>query len=159
MASIKVEPVQADHLASPFLWKHDVTEECRHEATKEKSALLPSGFPSSLESEMAWTGTDLADESRYMYNLNENEKLEIDAALARFKGKGRKTPKSTLVKSNTPQSTNLTATRSVVKTFPCPLSSMFLTKSVFKFTTRKDFPSCVASIFQNTPSPIVLLSF
>lgn len=48
---------------------------------------LPNGFPSALDSPLAWTGQQLARQSDYIHHLSENEIEEIEAALNQFKGK------------------------------------------------------------------------
>jgi hypothetical protein len=46
---------------------------------------LPFGFPKYLNSELAWSGSQLSSD-QYIYYLTESDKLEINAALASFKG-------------------------------------------------------------------------
>ncbi|KAL8370744.1 hypothetical protein RB595_000884 [Gaeumannomyces hyphopodioides] len=46
---------------------------------------LPAGFPSCLDSKLAFTGADYADESKYVYWLTESDVTEINAALQHFK--------------------------------------------------------------------------
>lgn len=46
---------------------------------------LPPGFPKSLSSDLAWTGSRLCGEE-YIYHFTDNDKIEIDTALASFKG-------------------------------------------------------------------------
>ncbi|KAM0463915.1 hypothetical protein ACHAO4_000640 [Trichoderma viride] len=46
---------------------------------------LPNGFPSALDSPLAWTGQQLARQSDYIHHLSENEIEEIEAALNQFK--------------------------------------------------------------------------
>lgn len=45
---------------------------------------LPSSFPQSISSPLAWTGADLADE-RYIYHLTPSDLSEIKNALTEFK--------------------------------------------------------------------------
>jgi hypothetical protein len=47
---------------------------------------LPNGFPSALDSPLAWTGQQLARQSDYIHHLSETEIEEIEAALKHFKG-------------------------------------------------------------------------
>lgn len=47
---------------------------------------LPNGFPSVLDSPLAWTGQQLARQSDYIHHLSETEIDEIEAALKHFKG-------------------------------------------------------------------------
>lgn len=51
-----------------------------------KLPTLPSGFPTQLSSELAWTKGTFLDESSYIYNLTESDLEEINKALNRFKG-------------------------------------------------------------------------
>lgn len=53
--------------------------------TLEISA-MPAGLPSKLDSELAWTGSDFADESTYIYNLTVSDIDELGSALVHFKG-------------------------------------------------------------------------
>lgn len=46
---------------------------------------LPKGFPSYLFTNMAWNGSELAGDWRYVYRLKDSDILEIDAALTAFK--------------------------------------------------------------------------
>jgi hypothetical protein len=48
--------------------------------------VLPNGFPSQLNTKMAWYGTKLAKKLTYIYHLTDNDRLEIDYALASFYG-------------------------------------------------------------------------
>ncbi len=47
---------------------------------------LPDGFPKQLSTEMAWCGTKLAKRPSYIYYLTDEDRLEIDLALASFYG-------------------------------------------------------------------------
>lgn len=47
---------------------------------------LPHGFPAQLNTKMAWYGTKLAKRLTYIYHLTDNDRLEIDYALASFYG-------------------------------------------------------------------------
>jgi len=47
---------------------------------------LPDGFPAAISSDLVWTGADLADERKYVYQLTAEDLAEIDAALHIFKG-------------------------------------------------------------------------
>jgi hypothetical protein len=47
---------------------------------------LPYGFPIAVSTNLAWSGSGLTDESQYTYLLSKDEILEIEAALAAFKG-------------------------------------------------------------------------
>jgi hypothetical protein len=85
---MEVEAARVDLCSDLSLFqKQDIAEECSNDnSVVNKSTLLSPGFPSCLDSKMVWTGIDLADESKYIYHLTNNEKLEIDAALTKFKG-------------------------------------------------------------------------
>jgi hypothetical protein len=51
-----------------------------------KKKTLPHGFPSQLNTKMVWDGTKLAKKLTYIYHLTDNDRLEIDYALASFYG-------------------------------------------------------------------------
>lgn len=57
---------------------------------------LPNGFPSVLDSPLAWTGQQLACQSDYIHHLSEDEIQEIEAALQHFKGEPCASDKYTL---------------------------------------------------------------
>lgn len=48
---------------------------------------LPSGFPTTLKSDLAWTRADFACESSYIYELTRADIDEINEALSHFKRK------------------------------------------------------------------------
>jgi hypothetical protein len=47
---------------------------------------LPDGFPTGITTNLVWNGARLTDEGQYTYLLTKDEILEIEAALAAFKG-------------------------------------------------------------------------
>ena len=47
---------------------------------------LPAGFPKALACSFAWTGTQFADESQYVYSFDESEIQELGEALKSFRG-------------------------------------------------------------------------
>lgn len=48
---------------------------------------FPAGFPPKLEEKMAWTGSDFPEPSQYALVLDENESVEIRAAVKFYKSK------------------------------------------------------------------------
>ena len=56
-----------------------------HFEQRDTKVDLPSGFPKYLNSDLAWSGSQLSGD-QFTYYLTESDKLEIDAALASFKG-------------------------------------------------------------------------
>lgn len=46
---------------------------------------LPAGFPACVDSKLAFTGADYADQAKYVYCLTESDVAEIDGALQHFK--------------------------------------------------------------------------
>jgi hypothetical protein len=56
--------------------------ECNQDSCNESA--LPHGFPEQLGTKMAWYGTKLAKRLTYIYHLTDNDRLEIDYALASF---------------------------------------------------------------------------
>jgi hypothetical protein len=47
---------------------------------------LPEGFPIALTTNLLWNGSGVTDEGQFTYFLTKDEILEIEAALAAFKG-------------------------------------------------------------------------
>jgi hypothetical protein len=47
---------------------------------------LPTGFPSVLDSPLAWSGSQLTNDEDYVFRLAESHLKEIDHALEQFKG-------------------------------------------------------------------------
>lgn len=47
---------------------------------------LPKGFPIALTTNLSWNGPTLTDESQYIHFLTNDQVLEVEAALAVFKG-------------------------------------------------------------------------
>lgn len=45
---------------------------------------LPTGFPKQLQSDLVWGGSDITDKYNYIYQLNDAEIEEIEAALTHF---------------------------------------------------------------------------
>lgn len=56
----------------------EATQDSRNERA------LPHGFPAQLSTNMAWYGTKLAKRLTFIYHLTDNDRLEIDYALASF---------------------------------------------------------------------------
>ena len=54
---------------------------------EQKISALPSSFPATLESKLAWTGADFESASTFVCELTEADKVEIAAGLAHFRGK------------------------------------------------------------------------
>ncbi|KAL0947545.1 hypothetical protein HGRIS_013641 [Hohenbuehelia grisea] len=50
---------------------------------------LPEGFPAKVEGPNVWEGKDWTSEDQWVYKLSDAELVEIDAALAHFKGLGQ----------------------------------------------------------------------
>jgi hypothetical protein len=53
--------------------------------TFERNA-IPLGFPPLLNTKQAWNASEFLNEDRYIHHLSNDEKNELDAALAFFKG-------------------------------------------------------------------------
>lgn len=51
-----------------------------------KADSLPKGFPIAVGTNLSWNGPTLTDELQYTYFLTNDQILEIEAALAVFKG-------------------------------------------------------------------------
>ncbi|KEY66117.1 hypothetical protein S7711_05290 [Stachybotrys chartarum IBT 7711] len=56
--------------------------------TPAELSQLPSAFPAHLESALAWTGRQFADQASYVHELSETEIQEIHDALRHFKCRG-----------------------------------------------------------------------
>lgn len=54
--------------------------------TRDSLLSLPAGFPSLLKHALAWTGNDWKNEQDFVYQLSENDLLELRSSLAAFKG-------------------------------------------------------------------------
>ncbi|KAF3012309.1 hypothetical protein E8E14_000041, partial [Neopestalotiopsis sp. 37M] len=53
--------------------------------TRDSLLSLPAGFPSLLKHALAWTGNDWKNEQDFVYQLSENDLLELRSSLAAFK--------------------------------------------------------------------------
>jgi hypothetical protein len=66
------------HTTDSALWVNEYTKDSYNERK------LPLGFPKELATKLAWHGTDLAKKLTYIYDLTDNDRLEIDCALDSF---------------------------------------------------------------------------
>jgi hypothetical protein len=66
--------------AQDLSWKgcHDVSNE---------SLGLPTGFPVTLDHDLAWTGARFKNKAEYVCQLTEAEIAEVNSALVAFKGR------------------------------------------------------------------------
>jgi hypothetical protein len=75
--------------ASENAWLPDPVEyrarACRRRF-KVGSVALPAGFPAQITSPLVWSGTDLS-EDEYLMQLSTENIIELEQALAYFKGK------------------------------------------------------------------------
>lgn len=53
--------------------------------TEKLDKSLPPGFPSRLESDLVWDGSDIADKYNWVYELTKEDIEEIEEALVRFR--------------------------------------------------------------------------
>lgn len=60
--------------------------EGRTPGTLAESAGLPAGFPKTVDSPLAWAGSEYTDESKYCLVLTQHDRKEAEAALEAFKG-------------------------------------------------------------------------
>lgn len=51
-----------------------------------ESSGLPTGFPQSVDSPMAWEGSQFSNEDDYIVHLDEEDIQEAEESLKRFKG-------------------------------------------------------------------------
>lgn len=49
---------------------------------------VPEGFPETVDAPWVWSTTDFEDDSKHIVSLNESEVVEVERALAFFKGCG-----------------------------------------------------------------------
>ena len=75
---------QPDIDYAPNVEKYQARVKRRTEGERLNSS-LPAGFPSRLDSPLVWDGADIATKYNWVYELNEDEVAEIEAALAHFK--------------------------------------------------------------------------
>ncbi|KAH6610518.1 hypothetical protein Trco_000538 [Trichoderma cornu-damae] len=78
MASTVAGPVVNSQLVAPH-------QDIKLPAPPAEMPSLPAGFPSVLESPLAWTGQQFARQSDYVHHLKAEEIQEIEAALKHFK--------------------------------------------------------------------------
>jgi len=69
-----------NHFDSPY---HTVSGSNKGTSTK-----LPGRWP-LLHSPLSWTGSDFPNESEYVYELSQNEILEVTSALRHFQGNAK----------------------------------------------------------------------
>ncbi|EGO52564.1 hypothetical protein NEUTE1DRAFT_91003 [Neurospora tetrasperma FGSC 2508] len=81
MSSVNSGPVLAAAIA-PIVGNNDFPFAA---ATNAEAPALPSGFPSELRSKLAWTGSDFADESKYILCLTGTDLAEVKQAIAEYK--------------------------------------------------------------------------
>ena len=75
---------QPDIDYAPNLDKY-VARTKRRTNTEKLDKGLPSGFPSRLESDLVWDGSDIAEKYDWVYELTTEDVEEIEKALVHFK--------------------------------------------------------------------------
>ena len=60
---------------------------CGHSGLSEEPLGLPSGYPSTLDSKLAWKGSDFQNEDSYICHLTNGDIAEVKSTLENFKGK------------------------------------------------------------------------
>jgi hypothetical protein len=63
-----------------------VASKVLHSIAQPEIRALPVGFPTELDSTLAWTGAQFDDETSYVHALSSSHLAEINAALAHFNG-------------------------------------------------------------------------
>lgn len=58
----------------------------RRKETEELPTTLPPGFPTKLDSPLAWKSEEVENGTDWIYTLNDAQLVEIDDALKAFKG-------------------------------------------------------------------------
>jgi len=70
-----------------LLQSRDAKEENDSTTTRPCAApTLPPGFPMFLDSELAWSTSEISGGMEYTYHLTQEDRAEIDNALQSFKG-------------------------------------------------------------------------
>jgi len=78
-------PKQPDIAYTPDYEKY-LARGTRRMATEHLPRTLPPGFPERVEAPLAWHGDDMADTSKWAYELSAAEISELERALQHFKG-------------------------------------------------------------------------
>lgn len=78
-------PGQPDIAYTPDWEKYQARVQHRQE-TEDLPKTLPAGFPSNLESTLAWDGATVADDFQWSYQLSTQDLAEVHQALQHFKG-------------------------------------------------------------------------
>ena len=61
------------------------TARTKRRTSEKLDQSLPEGFPSRLESDLVWDGSDIASRYDWVYELSEDEVEEIEEGLRHFK--------------------------------------------------------------------------
>ena len=80
-----LSPSQPDISYHPS-WENYVARRDRRVQTESLATTLPNGFPAKLYSPLVWEGTDFTDEAQWTLTLDDQQWIEIEEALAFFKG-------------------------------------------------------------------------
>lgn len=59
---------------------------CGHGGLSEEPLGLPSGYPFTLDSELAWKGSDFQNKDSYICHLTSEDIAEVKSTLENFKG-------------------------------------------------------------------------
>ena len=78
-------PTQPDIQYHPEYEKYKERTRRRKE-TETLQSILPENFPKKLVSPLVWEGKDVEKRDDWVYQLNDDQLDEIDAALKSFKG-------------------------------------------------------------------------
>ena len=89
-ASSKMTEVQAITVQPDIQYHPDYTKYIdrarRRKASESLQQHVPKGFPEQLSSPLVWNGKDVEQRDDWIYQLNQDQLAEIDAALQHFKG-------------------------------------------------------------------------
>ena len=85
MTEVQVITTQPDIQYHPDYTKY-IDRARRREASESLQQHVPKGFPEQLSSPLVWNGKDVEQRDDWIYQLNQAQLAEIDAALQHFKG-------------------------------------------------------------------------
>ena len=86
MTEVQAITVQPDIQYHPDYTKY-IDRARRRKASESLQQHVPKGFPEQLSSPLVWNGKDVEKRDDWIYQLNQDQLAEVDAALQLFKGK------------------------------------------------------------------------
>ena len=83
--TVTLAPSQPDISYHPS-WENYIARRDRRVQTELLARTLPTGFPAKLHSPLVWEDADFKDEAEWTLTLKDEQWVEIEEALAFFKG-------------------------------------------------------------------------